>query len=95
MIWATVINFLKKDGTNNMFEVKRKTELALMYNSESVLENMHISTLWKILKSKSELNFLNFSKNPKNVKETIIKLILSTDMSSHFKNLETLQKRRK
>ena len=72
-----------------------KTDLALMYNNESVLENMHISVLWKILKDNPSLNFLLLSKNQNHTKEIITKLILSTDMSSHFKNLELLQKRRK
>ncbi len=66
-----------------------------MYHNESVLENMHISVLWKILKDNPSLNFLLFSKNQNHAKEIITKLILSTDMSSHFKNLELLQKRRK
>ena len=78
-----------------MFEVKRKTDLALMHHNESVLENMHISMLWKILKNNPSLNFLTFSKNQKHTKEMITKLILSTDMSCHFKNLELLQKKRK
>ena len=54
---------LNSDGTNNMFEVKRKTDLALMYHNESVLENMHISVLWKILRDHPSLNFLSLSKN--------------------------------
>ena len=66
-----------------------------MYHNESVLENMHISVLWKILKDNPSLNFLHSSKNQNHIKEIITKLILSTDMSYHFKNLEMLQKRRK
>jgi hypothetical protein len=33
MILITVTIFIIKDGTNNMFEVKRKTHLALTYSN--------------------------------------------------------------
>lgn len=48
---------------------------------------MHISTLWKILRENPALNFLDFTDNHNNAKQTITKLILSTDMSTHFEKL--------
>jgi hypothetical protein len=45
-----ILIFYFLDGTNNMFEINRNSSIAVIYNYKSVLENMHISTLWKILK---------------------------------------------
>ena len=42
-------------GYNNNFHINAKTELALTYNDISCLENMHTSTLFKIL-NKDENN---------------------------------------
>lgn len=48
---------------------------------------MHISTLWRILEKNKKLNFLNKASDKIQAKHMITKFILSTDMSSHFKNL--------
>ena len=37
-------------GRNNHFEVSSYSKLALRYNDESVLENHHAATTFKILK---------------------------------------------
>ena len=33
-------------GSNNMFETKRVTELAVLYNDQSVLENHHVASFF-------------------------------------------------
>lgn len=58
----------------------------------SVLENMHISELWKILKENPHLNFIEKSENKENARHIITMLILSTDITHHFHNIELLQK---
>jgi hypothetical protein len=48
---------------------------------------MHLSFLWKLLESNSDYNFLLNTQNPSKAKNIITRLILSTDMSLHNKNL--------
>lgn len=62
-----------------------------MYYQESVLENMHISHLWKILSKHEAINFLDASKDKTKAKSIITRLILNTDMAFHNKNLEKLK----
>ena len=45
-------------GRNNHFEVSSYSKLALRYNDESVLENHHAATTFKILKV-DQNNFLS------------------------------------
>jgi hypothetical protein len=61
--------------------------LAQEVKNESVLENMHIRHLWKILEEHPDLNFITPAKNPTKAKEIVTRLILSTDMAFHNKNL--------
>ena len=52
---------------------------------------MHINHFWTILLQNPELNILKASKDPTRAKNTITRLILSTDMSFHNKGLEKLR----
>lgn len=44
-----------------------------------------------ILEQNPHINFLSSSRDPKNAKEIITRLILNTDMAYHFKNLSKLK----
>ncbi len=50
MLIAAISHDMGHKGTNNMYEVKAKSELAIKYNNQSVLENMHVSNLFKIFR---------------------------------------------
>lgn len=71
-------------GLNNNFQINSGSELALLYNDQSVLENHHASTgLSKLARSKLLAPF-----EPSTVKQlrsTVIALVLATDMSQHWK----------
>ena len=43
------LNMLK--GTNNQFHINSKSELALLYNDQSVLENHHISAAFRLMRN--------------------------------------------
>ena len=47
--------------------------------------------LWKILDQHPDLNFIEACKNKQKAKEIVTRLIISTDMSLHFKCLEKLR----
>ena len=52
---------------------------------------MHLSVLWKLLENNPDYNFLLNTQNPSKAKNIITRLVLSTDMSLHNKNLHKLQ----
>jgi hypothetical protein len=52
---------------------------------------MHLNVLWKILDNNLEYSFLSHTQNPSKAKNIITRLILSTDMAFHNKNLQKLQ----
>ena len=71
-------------GYNNNFHINAKTELALTYNDISCLENMHTSTLFKILNKDENNIFENMDVNDyKRIRKRMVSQILSTDMVNH------------
>eukprot|EP00494_Astrolonche_serrata_P033932 UN34201 len=70
------------NGFNNTFHKNSESELAILYNDISVLENHHAASGWKILK---EHNFLcNLSKEDrKRFRDVYTSCILHTDMAKH------------
>jgi hypothetical protein len=79
-------------GTTNAFQIATESSVAYVYNDKSVLENMHVSTAFQLLQ-KPEMNFLKgLSKEQKSsFRETVIAMVLATDMAFHFKNLAELR----
>lgn len=49
---AGITHDVNHKGTNNLFEVKMKSELAKVAQDDAVLEKMHLSTFLNICKSK-------------------------------------------
>lgn len=70
--------------------MKCRTGLAEQFNNDSVLENMHLQELWKILDSNPQQNFLLKATDRGQAKHIITRLILSTDMAHHFQKLKAL-----
>lgn len=81
-------------GTNNAFHISTKTSYAIRYNDKSVLENHHVSSAF-IVAQKPETNiFANFIREDyTKIRERIIALVLSTDMSFHFADLSKIKGR--
>lgn len=67
--------------------------MALEAGNESVLEKMHLNILWGILKKHSQVNFLQgySSYESADIRKFITRLVLSTDVSRHFKGLDCLK----
>jgi hypothetical protein len=81
-----------------MYEVKLNTERAQKYNNQSVLENIHISTLFKIFRDNPELDIVSTLKDPlmrERAKRILINCVLATDMSKHAGSLEQFTAKRK
>jgi len=73
-------------GNTNIFEIKNRSKLAMLYNDQSVLENHHAASLFFLLENNlNDCNiFSGLSKDELNIaRKVIIECILSTDNSKH------------
>eukprot|EP00002_Diphylleia_rotans_P016127 TRINITY_DN3133_c0_g1_i12.p1 TRINITY_DN3133_c0_g1~~TRINITY_DN3133_c0_g1_i12.p1 ORF type:complete len:537 (+),score=99.50 TRINITY_DN3133_c0_g1_i12:1481-3091(+) len=79
-------------GCNNAFHINAGSTKAIIYNDKSVLESFHISSSWMILKAPKN-NFLEglSTAQKKDFRNTIIDLILATDMAQHFEIMSELK----
>ncbi|KAM9967807.1 hypothetical protein ACTFIW_001894 [Dictyostelium discoideum] len=95
-IFALLISCMCHDlnhpGFNNTFQVNAQTELSLEYNDISVLENHHAMLTFKILRN-SECNILEGLNEDqyKELRRSVVQLILATDMQNHFEHTNKFQ----
>ena len=68
------------------------SELAVMYNDESVLENHHCAVAFKLLQT-AEYDILSTltQKQRTSVRKMVIDMVLATDMSKHMSMLANLK----
>ena len=98
MIFTSIVAALIHDcghpGVNNSFLVKTSDELAIRYNDQSPLENMHCATAFGLMGS-ANVNRDVLGNIPKQsretVREAIISMVLATDNSHHFKHIGELK----
>lgn len=86
LLLAAVSHDIAHPGTNNLYQVHALTDLAVIYNDKSVLENMHASKASQVILGTSNANVFE-SLSPKDsalVRTRMIQAILNTDMSHHF-----------
>ncbi|VDD83443.1 unnamed protein product [Mesocestoides corti] len=92
VIYAALIHDFEHSGTTNNFHIQTQTELALLYNDRNVLENYHVSAVFRIT-SESEFNI--FEKMPKEqyqeFRTAVIDMVLNTDMSLHFSQAKIMK----
>jgi len=81
-------------GTNNQFQIAVESDVALLYNDQSVLENFHAATIFRIGKSKGCEIFDQFSpEDRRRVREVIVSSVLATDLAHHLKHVSRLEAR--
>jgi len=85
---------LDHPGVNNQYLVQSSNGLAKLYKDESVLENHHFNMMWSLIKKHKILNSLNF-KQIREIKESCMRVIISTDLANHFTIMERLEKQLK
>jgi len=92
---AALCHDINHPGHSSDFEIKTESELSLLYNDVSVLENMHAHETFMLLR-KDELNI--FAKldvaDRKDLRKIIINAILATDMTHHKDFTTTLGEKR-
>eukprot|EP00939_MAST-03C_sp_MAST-3C-sp1_P000239 g239.t1 len=85
---AACVHDYKHDGRNNTFHKITSSNLAMRYNDRSPLENMHASEAFNVLQSDTCNILKNLTKEDYlNVRKNMIRMILATDMASHFNHV--------
>ncbi|CUI14520.1 cAMP-specific phosphodiesterase, putative [Bodo saltans] len=93
-LFAAIIHDYDHPGINNSFHVKTQTYLATLYNDRSVLENRHVSSVFELMKL-SKFNVLSaFTDDQRrDIRDTVIEMVLSTDMGLHAKIVNQFKRR--
>uniref|UniRef100_A0A8C4GXD4 Phosphodiesterase n=1 Tax=Dicentrarchus labrax TaxID=13489 RepID=A0A8C4GXD4_DICLA len=91
-IFAAAIHDVDHPGVSNQFLINTNSELALMYNDESVLENHHLAVGFKLLQEENCDIFQNLTKKQRQtLRRMVIDMVLATDMSKHMSLLANLK----
>lgn len=83
---AAIIHDYDHPGLNNNFQINSGSYLATLYNDRAILENYHAAQAFDLMRS-DKVNVLKSlsAEQQKDVRETIIRMVLCTDMSQHAK----------
>ncbi|XP_060927622.1 cAMP-specific 3',5'-cyclic phosphodiesterase 4D [Limanda limanda] len=91
-IFASAIHDVDHPGVSNQFLINTNSELALMYNDSSVLENHHLAVGFKLLQDENCDIFQNLTKKQRqSLRKMVIDIVLATDMSKHMNLLADLK----
>ncbi|XP_065275172.1 3',5'-cyclic-AMP phosphodiesterase 4A isoform X2 [Emys orbicularis] len=91
-LFAAAIHDVDHPGVSNQFLINTNSELALMYNDESVLENHHLAVGFKLLQEENCDIFQSLSKRQRQMlRKMVIDMVLATDMSKHMSLLADLK----
>lgn len=86
MLLSGAAHDMDHPGSNNMWETKTKSKLAILYNDQSVLEHHHAASFFFLLDNEGyDCNvFSAFSESDKaQGRKMIVENILGTDMTKH------------
>merc|ERR1719391_1934884 len=91
-VFSAAIHDVDHPGLTNQYLINTSSELALMYNDESVLENHHLAVAFKLLQTPDCDIFVNLSKKQRQTfRKMVIDMVLATDMSKHMSLLADLK----
>jgi hypothetical protein len=85
LFFSCICHDYQHPGVNNNFLKETKNKLSIRYNDASILENMHISTTFKLILNDKECNIFEGVDNNlyKEMRKEMISCVLATDMASH------------
>ena len=85
LVVCGLVHDLDHPGTSNLYQVNKRTPLAVLYNDISVLENHHCAEAFNILHKHPDSNVFSGVEPTqwREIRKNMIALILSTDMSFH------------
>ncbi|XP_055885166.1 cAMP-specific 3',5'-cyclic phosphodiesterase 4C-like isoform X5 [Biomphalaria glabrata] len=91
-IFACTIHDVDHPGLTNQYLIQTSSELALMYNDESVLENHHLAVAFKLLQEENcDILDKLTKKQRQSFRKMVIDMVLATDMSKHMTLLADLK----
>merc|ERR1712130_60990 len=84
LLFSAMIHDYNHVGYTNQYLIETSHPLAITYNDQSVLENMHVAEAFKVLK-KEDCNFMrNMTKEKRaEFRELVIDTVFKTDMKFH------------
>ncbi len=87
---AAAFHDFQHPGTTNSFLVATHDKLALRYNDRAVLEHMHVAAAFQLMRNKrcDILTCLGAGESYHEARETVIQMVLATDMTHHFEGLD-------
>ncbi|CAD7681660.1 unnamed protein product [Nyctereutes procyonoides] len=92
IIFAAAIHDYEHTGTTNSFHIQTKSECAILYNDRSVLENHHISSVFRMMQDDEMNIFINLTKDEfVELRALVIEMVLATDMSCHFQQVKCMK----
>ncbi|KAM8990523.1 dual specificity calcium/calmodulin-dependent 3',5'-cyclic nucleotide phosphodiesterase 1B [Ara ararauna] len=92
IIFAAAIHDYEHTGTTNSFHIQTKSDCAILYNDRSVLENHHISAVFRLMQDEEMNIFVNLTKDEfVELRALVIEMVLATDMSCHFQQVKTMK----
>jgi len=91
-VLAAICHDIKHIGRNNAFCINTEHALALRYNNQKVLENMHAATAFELLQQTQMLDGLSRSDRLM-LRAHIVEYILATDMAEHFETMSKFRVR--
>eukprot|EP00475_Leptophrys_vorax_P011432 TRINITY_DN17978_c0_g1_i2.p1 TRINITY_DN17978_c0_g1~~TRINITY_DN17978_c0_g1_i2.p1 ORF type:complete len:975 (+),score=246.97 TRINITY_DN17978_c0_g1_i2:400-2925(+) len=92
LLISSVCHDVCHPGLNNTYHQNASTSLALLYNDQSILENHHCTSTFKMLRDPRYNILCGLTKeNYKSIRKSIVSAILATDIGSHFKLLEQMK----
>jgi GAF domain-containing protein len=85
MLVAAICHDVGHRGRTNAFEINTNSDLSLMYNDKSVLENYHTQLAFTVMQAEQNDIFCNLTRvQHRQARSLIISMILNTDMAYHF-----------
>ncbi|XP_049584281.1 dual specificity calcium/calmodulin-dependent 3',5'-cyclic nucleotide phosphodiesterase 1A isoform X1 [Syngnathus scovelli] len=92
MVFAAAIHDFEHTGTTNNFHIHTRSEVAILYNDRSVLENHHVSAAYRLMAEEDTNILVNLNKDDwRELRALVIEMVMSTDMSCHFQQIKTMR----
>lgn len=81
---AAYCHDMNHDGRTNDFHIRRRSATAMLYNDQSVLENMHAAACFETMREPGHDIFERATPSEfRHLRKSIIRAILATDMHAH------------
>ena len=87
-IFAAAIHDVDHPGLTNQFLINTSSELAIMYNDESVLENHHLAVAFKLLQNSDCDILVNLTKKQRQtLRKMVIDMVSEETVGTHILDL--------